>query len=575
MIIVRAPVRMSFGGGGTDLEAYYAPFGGFVVSATIARYCSVLARESPDGHFRITSLDYQIAEAFEPGSMPAPAGPLALAKAALARFAERDLCANGVELVLSADVPPGSGLGSSSAMAVALVQALAAYAGVSMDTAELAELACELEIKRLGMPIGKQDQFASAFGGLNTIAFTAEGVRVQPLDLPTDVAAALNARLLLFSTGQSRAAASILRQQQADTASNSAVIETLHTIKALAFEIRDALLSENLNQFGQLLDQSWHAKRQLSEKVSSLAIDNWYAAAREAGALGGKIAGAGGGGFLLLYCPPSRQGRVRRVMSQLGLRELPFTFDQCGARVLTPDTAPRSTRKQFSFPRAPIYDTETRSPIRESLEHYWHSLAELLGTMSFGPLMRAAEALLDCHQRGNTIFILGNGGSAATASHLACDLAKGTRVDGLPRFRVVPLTDNVPLLTAWGNDTSYDRVFAEQLAALARPGDMVVAISVSGNSPNVLRAVETARQLGATTLALTGGRGGELGRLADLAILVPDGSVEQVEDAHLVIAHSLCVALRQQCHILAAAQLNQPALLEEPLQQPIEIELGR
>jgi D-sedoheptulose 7-phosphate isomerase len=183
--------------------------------------------------------------------------------------------------------------------------------------------------------------------------------------------------------------------------------------------------------------------------------------------------------------------------------------------------------------------------VRRELERYWGELASVARAMPFDALAALVGLLLDCRRRGGTVFIVGNGGSAATASHFACDLAKGTRTAGLAAFRVVPLTDNVPLLTAWANDTSYERVFAEQLEPLVAHGDLVVAISTSGNSPNVIAAAEVARRAGAATVALTGRSGGQLGRRADLTIRVPAGSIEQVEDAHLAIAHSLCVALRQ------------------------------
>lgn len=182
--------------------------------------------------------------------------------------------------------------------------------------------------------------------------------------------------------------------------------------------------------------------------------------------------------------------------------------------------------------------------MRTYLTAYWGELADVIGAMPMGDITRAAERLLDCQRRQATVFVVGNGGSAATASHFACDLAKGTRTEGVAPFRVVPLTDNVPLLTAWGNDTSYDRIFAEQLSTLVRPGDVLVAISASGNSPNVLAAAEVARLAGATVIAWTGASGGRLRRLADLTIRVAAEPIEQVEDAHMVIAHSLCVALR-------------------------------
>ncbi len=190
--------------------------------------------------------------------------------------------------------------------------------------------------------------------------------------------------------------------------------------------------------------------------------------------------------------------------------------------------------------------------MREEIEYYWQELICAMQAMPFDTLASAAQLLLDCYQRGSTVFILGNGGSAATASHFACDLAKGTQVPGLPAFRVIPLSDNVPLLTAWANDTSYDRVFAEQLSTLVRPADVVVAISASGNSPNVLQAAMMAQQSGAILIALTGQSGGQLSQLANLTIRVPAQSIEQSEDAHLVIAHSLCVVLRRRLYIEAA-----------------------
>ena len=208
--------------------------------------------------------------------------------------------------------------------------------------------------------------------------------------------------------------------------------------------------------------------------------------------------------------------------------------------------------------------------MRNDIERYWHELGQVAHAMPFSLLESAAEVLLACYRRGGTVFVLGNGGSAATASHFVCDLAKGTRTDGFPAFRVVSLTDNVPLMTAWANDTSYDRVFAEQLTALVRPGDVVVAISASGNSPNVLAATRVARQLGATTIALTGQSGGRLGRLTELTIRVPARSVEQVEDAHLAIAHSLCVAIRARLQASASAlAVDKLPTLEDAVAEPV------
>jgi D-glycero-alpha-D-manno-heptose-7-phosphate kinase len=333
MIYAHAPVRISFGGGGTDLAAYYARHGGMVVSAAITHYCGVQVRRPANGGFTLTSRDYDVDERFPPGAVPPVAEPLALPKAALAWFEPHGLAERGAELVLSATVPPGSGLGASSAMAVALAAALGAYLDTPLGPAELAETASALEIERLGQPIGLQDHYASAFGGLNCITFEPGRVHVEPLGLAPGAAVALNERLLLFWTGCTRDSATILHQQRADSRSQPAVVEGLHRIKALAAQMRAALCEADLDRFGRLLHQGWEEKRRLSRRITSPAIDGWYAAARDAGALGGKIAGAGGGGYLLLYCPTERQPALRDMMQRCGLAELAFDFDYGGVQV--------------------------------------------------------------------------------------------------------------------------------------------------------------------------------------------------------------------------------------------------
>lgn len=182
-------------------------------------------------------------------------------------------------------------------------------------------------------------------------------------------------------------------------------------------------------------------------------------------------------------------------------------------------------------------------------------LRDALSLLDQETVALVGQELIRCYDRDATLYLLGNGGSAATASHFACDLTKGTRQEGLRRFRAIALTDNVPLLTAWGNDASFDLVFAEQLAALLRPGDAVLAITASGNSPNVLEAIETARRAGARAIAWTGATGGKVADLAELVVRVPARTIEQVEDGHMVLAHALTVYLR--------ARLRERTLLQE------------
>ena len=183
--------------------------------------------------------------------------------------------------------------------------------------------------------------------------------------------------------------------------------------------------------------------------------------------------------------------------------------------------------------------------IDTGIDDYTATLQDVLNRLPAGDIARTADAILEAGERGSTIFILGNGGSAATASHFACDLAKGTQKPGHTSFRVIALTDNVPLITAWGNDTSYDRIFAEQLRPLVRPDDLVIGISGSGNSPNVLEAMRVAREAGARTIGWTGFRGGKLHVMVDQCVIVPSDSMEQIEDVHLIMEHAVCTTLRR------------------------------
>ncbi len=331
-IVARAPVRLSFGGGGTDLPAYADRFGGLVVSAAVTRYATAVASPSPDGGIGANSADYRAWLRWPAGALPDDGEPLSLPRAVLAWFAERGLLPDGVDLFTASEAPPGSGLGSSSAMAVAIVSALAAFAGSPMGAAEAARIACEIEIGRLGRPIGRQDQYAAAFGGLNAIDFEPGGVRVEPLALPPGAAEAVQRHLLLLSTGSTRDSATILSGQRARTEDGSA-LDRLHRLKLLAAEMRTALETGDLDGFGVLLDEGWRIKRGLAAGISSGAIDRWYAAAREAGVLGGKVCGAGGGGFLLLFAPPERHPDVLAALEPDGLRPLAVGIDSGGVRV--------------------------------------------------------------------------------------------------------------------------------------------------------------------------------------------------------------------------------------------------
>jgi D-glycero-alpha-D-manno-heptose-7-phosphate kinase len=337
MLIARAPTRISYAGGGTDIEPYCAEHGGMVVSAAIDKYFYVFISPNGDGALEISSADYRAFLRYDlKGDPIGVGGELKHAEAAF----EYAGVSRGYSVFMASQVPAGSGLGSSSAVAVALVKGLSTLKRMSMSKADLAAAACEIELGRLRMPIGRQDQYASAFGGVNAIHFSASGVRVEKLDVPSGTFERLQQETMLFYTGLVHDSSVILRDQKARMADpDRSNVEQLHSIKQAAEMVRDALLKGDVEAVGPIMDKAWQSKKTLSDGISNPTIDNAYCEARNAGALGGKIAGAGGGGFMLLICPPDRQAAVEAALHRQGLIRAGFNFDFAGARVLMNNVA--------------------------------------------------------------------------------------------------------------------------------------------------------------------------------------------------------------------------------------------
>lgn len=323
MLIARAPLRISFCGGGTDLPAYYERYGGMVVSVTIDKYVYVHILPNGSGVAQITSADYQTFYRHDNGKPMDWNGELALPRAVLHEFGVN----GGAAVFVASEVPPGTGLGSSSAVAVALVRAVAGYTRRSLTRQEIAETACHVEITKLKAPVGKQDQFAAAFGGLNAISFRRDGVTVEKITMDPAMLATLQRRLMLFFTGAARNSRDILQEQQRATASGEALTsQRLHRIKEAAQACHRCLLAGDLDGVGKLLDRGWREKRLLAAGISNPRLDEFYEAALASGALGGKITGAGGGGFLLIYCHEERQPAVLEALGRFGLRAMDFRF---------------------------------------------------------------------------------------------------------------------------------------------------------------------------------------------------------------------------------------------------------
>ena len=330
LIRAKAPLRISFAGGGTDVPPFPEREGGLVLNATINRYAygSLTARD--DDQIAVESHDYGMTARFGVDEPLVFDGKLDLVKAAIRRFAGGG---SGFDLSLHSNAPPGSGLGSSSAMMVALIAVLAERSGQGLTDYEMAEHAYELERRDLGIKGGLQDQYAAAFGGFNFIEMTGDRVVVNPLRVAEDVVLELEHNLLLVFTGTTRTADHIIEDQTSRfEAGEEDALAGLREQKALAVEMKNALLQRRLRDFGDLLHTAWEAKKKMSGRISNPRIDEIYEQARAAGALGGKVTGAGGGGYVLLYCHPDAKHRVAQRMIDMDASVTEFAFEPSGVR---------------------------------------------------------------------------------------------------------------------------------------------------------------------------------------------------------------------------------------------------
>jgi D-glycero-alpha-D-manno-heptose-7-phosphate kinase len=325
MIVSRAPVRFSLGGGGTDLPSYSDRFGGYLVSAAIDKYIYVTANKR---FFRDIRLAYSKTEIVSSVDKIEHR----IFREAL-RMTRID---SSIELTSVADLPANSGLGSSSSFTVALLNALHTYKREFVSSRQLAEEACQIEIERLGEPIGKQDQYIAAFGNVTAFTFEPGGaVHVEPVPVRDEVLDELESNLVILWSGVERPASVVLSEQgQRIKELDPGVVERMHAIKEIGREVYRLLVDGDVDRYGELLHEHWTKKRKLASKMTDAALDEHYEAARAAGALGGKLMGAGGGGFFMFYVRPADKRRLLEAMAARGLRQLRFRFDVDGARIV-------------------------------------------------------------------------------------------------------------------------------------------------------------------------------------------------------------------------------------------------
>jgi D-glycero-alpha-D-manno-heptose-7-phosphate kinase len=325
MIICRAPLRISLGGGGTDLPSYYREHGGFVLSAAIDRYVYITLHETFQREFLIKYSATEVVQTIDDIKHPIIREALRMVPVA----------APHLEIVSLSDIPAGTGLGSSGSFTVALLRALHTLNKDFVPRQVLAEQACKIEIEMLKEPVGKQDQYIASFGGITAFEFSQEGpVRVNPLPLSNETLYNLEDNLLLFFTGFTRSASQILAEQDTKTRSgDSGMVEHLHQIKQFGYESKTALEAGDLRRFAAIMHEHWERKKYRSKQMTNSQIDEYYQLARDNGALGGKLIGAGGGGFLMVYSEDKT--KLRRALTDAGLREVRLRFDFEGTMLMT------------------------------------------------------------------------------------------------------------------------------------------------------------------------------------------------------------------------------------------------
>ncbi len=514
----KAPVRISFGACGDS--DYYIDFLGWgnVINATIDLYSYCEVHPLDDDNIVLRSLETGQVESFDsPDKIEFGGRELNLMKAVVKHYYENH-GTKGIEVITHTDAPLESGLGGSASHTVAMIRAFNQLNNVQMTNEEIARLAYNLERKILGIEGGYQDQWSSAYGGINYMHFSREGVALTPITLTGREVEQLENNLFMFYVPRIKSG-SALHEQQRKQAKES--IALLKMKRENVMRLKEALEKRKFSEIGSILHLDWKLKKQTAPDISNERINEIYEAAMAAGAQGGRFIGAGAGGSAIFFCP-GKKDEVLAAMEKMGARPIRYSFER------------RHGAKDY------------RQVIKERITDHHVVVADMLKSEEIvNTLHTITNKLVECYKNDGKLVIFGNGGSAADAQHIAGELVNYFKFDR-PMLNALALNVNTSILTAIANDSSYDNVFARQVESLVDSRDVVIGISTSGKAVNVLNALKKAKERGATVVYLTGKTGGMISQVCekdgtvDISIKVPSAVTERIQEAHILLGHIIC-----------------------------------
>ena len=517
IIRARAPVRLSLAScGDTD---YYIDIieKGNSLNATVDLYAYCEIHKRKDNKIILRSLETgHVLEFNSLIEIKVDDRDLGLMKAIVKHYKN-----TGIEVVTYTDAPLESGLGGSAAHAVSMIKAFDELNNIKRNSEETAKLAYDIERNVVKIAGGYQDQYASAFRGINYMEFTKGKVKVHPIILrDSDMEQLENSLLLVFIPRDKKGKDVHKEQKERGKETKPLLLLKRDNVS----NMKKSIESKKFSDLGRLLSLDWKLKKQLSSGISNENVDKIYKKALEAGAEGGRFVGAGAGGAAIFYCP-GKKNIVLKKLEELGVREIKFHFER------------------FEKTRINMEDK-----IKRQIEEHHKIISEILSTTSTRKVIETiAKKIVESYRNGGKVVIFGNGGSAADAQHIAGELVGRFKIDR-PMLNCIALNVNTSVMTAIANDISYDKVFSRQVENLVSHGDIVIGISTSGNSPNIIEALKVAKERDILTVGFGGQDAGKMEKYVDIMLSIPSKNTPRIQEAHIMAGHIICELVEEELY---------------------------